>query len=165
MRTAHAAVAELRGRLWEETAAEPESDLRRDLERMGPERARSLDTLVAARRAVLLSPRGEEVEATRDGGEAALGAAGAAAGGLCEQLSEVWGTAQEGAAQRQLLSFAAAAACGGPVRAHALMASSATERLSAALCALREEQRRLTAVISLRALSGGRGDDAPDAVE
>jgi len=150
--TAHAAVAELRGRLWEETAAEPESDLRRDLERMGPERADSLETLIAARRAVLLSPRGgEEAAATRDEEEVVAGL-------LCDQLSEVWGTAQESAAQRQLLSFAAAAACGGAVRGHALLASSATERLSAALCGLREERRRLTAVVSLRGLAGGRAD-------
>ena len=145
-------MAELRGRLWEETAAEPESDLRRDLERMGPERADSLETLIAARRAVLLSPRGgEEAAATRDEEEVVAGL-------LCDQLSEVWGTAQESAAQRQLLSFAAAAACGGAVRGHALLASSATERLSAALCGLREERRRLTAVVSLRGLAGGRAD-------
>ena len=61
MRTTHAAVAQLRGRLWEETAAEPESDLRRELESMGPGRAASLETLMAERRAVLLSSRpGEE---------------------------------------------------------------------------------------------------------
>ena len=149
---AHAAVAELRGRLWEETAGEPESDLRRDLERMGPERADSLETLVAARRAVLLSSRGgEEVAATRDEEEVVAGL-------LCDQLSELWGTAQESAAQRQLLSFAAAAACGGAVRGHALLASNATERLSAALYALREERRRLAAVVSLRGLTGGRAD-------
>ena len=152
MCTAHAAVAELRSRLWEETAEEPESDLRRDLERMGPQRAASLETLVAARRAVLLSSRGgEEVAATRDEEEVV-------AGPLCDRLSELWGTAQESAAQRQLLSFAAAAACGGAVRGHALLASSATERLSAALCDLREERRRLAAVVSLRGLAGGRAD-------
>ena len=38
---------------------------------------------------------------------------------------------QESAAQRQLLSFTAAAACGGAVRGHALLASSATARLPA----------------------------------
>jgi len=158
VRTAHAAVAVLRGRLWEETEGEPESDLRRDLESMGPQRALTLEALIAMRRGVLLSPRGgEEAEATRDVQEEAIG-------GLCEQLSEVWGTAQESAAQRQLLSFAAAAACGGAVRGHALLASSATERLSAALCALREERRRLLAVISLRGLERGRGD-GPDGVE
>ena len=101
MRTTHAAVAQLRGRLWEETAAEPESDLRRELESMGPGRAASLETLMAERRAVLLSSRaGEEAAATRDEEELL---AASPPSRLCEHLSELWGTAQESAAQRQLL--------------------------------------------------------------
>ena len=127
MRTTHAAVAQLRGRLWEETAGEPASDLRRELELMGPGRAASLETLMAERRAVLLSSRaGEEAAATRDEEELL---AASPPSRLCEHLSELWGTAQESAAQRQLLSFTASAACGGAVRGHALLASSATERL------------------------------------
>ena len=92
MRTTHAAVAQLRGRLWEETAAEPESDLRRELESMGPGRAASLETLMAERRAVLLSSRaGEEAAATRDEEELL---AASPPSRLCEHLSELWGTAQ-----------------------------------------------------------------------
>ena len=139
MRETHASVAALRGRLWaavQAEGAEAPSELQRELEALGPERAAGLAELVEARRAALL---GEQLP----GGSS-----------LCEAISELWGTAQEDAAERQLLSFAAAAAATPAARGRALLATSVTERLSAALCALREEQRRLAAVLSLRGVAG-----------
>lgn len=61
------------------------------------------------------------------------------------------------AVERQLVSFLAAAAC-PKVRSHALLTSSTTERLSASLCALREEERRLAAMCALRGVSSSEED-------
>mmetsp|Transcript_25798 Transcript_25798/g.76809 ORF Transcript_25798/g.76809 Transcript_25798/m.76809 type:complete len:102 (+) Transcript_25798:3-308(+) len=83
---------------------------------------------------------------------------------LGETLAELWGLPpgsgafhREQAAERQLLSFAAAATLGPQIRAHALTCTSATGRLSAALCALRQQERRLAAILTLRN-SGLRAD-------
>eukprot|EP00315_Gephyrocapsa_oceanica_P041008 CAMPEP_0185478360 /NCGR_PEP_ID=MMETSP1366-20130426/4680_1 /TAXON_ID=38817 /ORGANISM="Gephyrocapsa oceanica, Strain RCC1303" /LENGTH=485 /DNA_ID=CAMNT_0028085623 /DNA_START=49 /DNA_END=1506 /DNA_ORIENTATION=- len=83
---------------------------------------------------------------------------------LGETLAELWGLPpgsgafhREQAAERQLLSFAAAATLGPQIRAHALTCTSATGRLSAALCALRKQERRLAAILTLRN-SGLRAD-------
>ena len=53
-------------------------------------------------------------------------------------------------AERQLLSFAAAAVLSPAERAQALQMTSTSERLTHAVCALREQQRRLAAQLALR---------------
>jgi len=103
----------------------------------------SLDDLVASRRRSLLDSAG----GINDGLTT-----------LCEGVGEVWDVTSEAAATRTLLSFAAAATMNADVRTHALFTQSATERLCAALCALRETERRLAAVLSLR----GVASDMPD---
>ena len=90
------------------------------LRALGPERCDSLDQMLAARRRALAG------EDTRD-------AAPLVGDGL---LAPLFGTAQERAAERQLLSFAAASSV-PLVAAHALLTQSTSDRLSAALCALR----------------------------
>ena len=69
-------------------------------------------------------------------------------------LVDLWGASDRRVVERQLFSFLAAASAGPNVRMHALLTSSTTERLSASLCALREEERRLAAMCALRGVGG-----------
>ena len=70
---------------------------------------------------------------------------------LREAYGELWGGClSESEAERQLLSFAAVAAVEPGVRVQMLFMQSATLRLMAALCALRETNRKLDAELALR---------------
>ena len=70
---------------------------------------------------------------------------------LQEKYGALWNTGSEADAERQLLSFAALAD-EPTVRTPALFSQSTTERLTMALCALRETERRLAAQLALRNL-------------
>jgi len=151
LRKAHANVVDMRSRLFEDGLEEGSSALNDELRALGGERVTSLDELVATRRAVLLG------EAGSVGGQALPSAEP-----LCEILGPVWGVATEASATRQALSFAAAAAVDPAVRMHALLTSSTSERLSASLCALREQERRLAAMLALRAVPAQSEDGDGD---
>mmetsp|Transcript_4148 Transcript_4148/g.9018 ORF Transcript_4148/g.9018 Transcript_4148/m.9018 type:complete len:129 (-) Transcript_4148:199-585(-) len=124
----------MRVRLFEDTAAHDGVDIGgaapSELEEIRALGKDSLADLIAARRRVLLAD-----QAT-----------------LCDSLSAVWGVSDETSAERQIFSFAAAAAVSPSLRMHALLTSSTSERLSAALCALREQERRLAALLALRSV-------------
>ena len=115
VRSTHANVAGMRGRLWK--GAAPGSDLHRELEALGPERAAGLEEVLGARRRALL---------------ASAAAVPAAAPPLCDALAQLWGTTREATAERQLLSFSAASAASPIVRSHALLTQSTADRLSEA---------------------------------
>ena len=100
------------------------------------ERYSSLQALCADRRSVLTSRGPDALPAPT----------------LLEGLGEAWGVESEDDASRQLLSFAAVATLGTAERAQAMMMGSTTERLTLALCSLREEQRKLAAMLSLKGL-------------
>ena len=151
LRKAHANVVDMRSRLFEDELEEGSSALNDELRALGGERVTSLDALVATRRAVLLG------EAGGVGGQALPSSEP-----LCEILGPVWGVATEASATRQALSFAAAAAVDPAVRMHALLTSSTSERLSASLCALREQERRLAAMLALRAIPAQSEDGDGD---
>ena len=72
---------------------------------------------------------------------------------LSASLAEVWGVGSEEEANRQLLSFAAAATLSPNDRIQALQMSDTTERLSHVACTLREQQRRLAAMLALKGVS------------
>jgi len=69
---------------------------------------------------------------------------------LSEPLGEVWNVKSEADAERQLLSFAAAATLSPSERAQALGMTDTDERLTHVLCALRQQQRRLAALLALK---------------
>ena len=100
----------------------------------GEEATASMEELVSKRRSVLLSTGADSTPRET----------------LCDGLASVWGVESEAAADRQLLSFAAAATLSPTARAIALGMSSPTERLTSALTSLREQQRRVSALLALR---------------
>lgn len=71
---------------------------------------------------------------------------------LREELGDVWAVCSDAQAGRALLSFAAAATLDVNVRVQALISKSTTERLSVSLCAMREIEQRLAAMVALSSL-------------
>jgi len=134
VRKSHAGVIGLRAKLNQPPPQEPVAWLE-------TEWTSGLDEMIASRRAALMGyPLGGEE--TRD-----------SSSDLRTALRELgWGVETDEQAERALLSFAAAASMGNDVRTHALLTACTTERLSAALCALREAERRLAAKLSLQGL-------------
>ncbi len=103
---------------------------------LGRRGSAALGALVSARRATL-----------GDGGQAPL----------LDTYAELWNVRSEGEAERVLLSFASLAQADPGVRMHALLAQSATERMTIALCALREAERRAAAMVALRGVAESKG--------
>ena len=93
----------------------------------------SLDELISTRRELLLS-QGMDLPPQA---------------GLLEALEDVWCVSSEAQAERQLVSFAAAAALSPNERAQTLGMDDTSERLTHVLCALRTQQRRLAAELAL----------------
>ena len=93
----------------------------------------SLDELISARRELLLS-QGMDLPPCA---------------GLLEALEDVWCVSSEAQAERQLVSFAAAAVLSPNERAQTLGMDDTSERLTHVLCALRTQQRRLAAELAL----------------
>ena len=114
--------------------AEEQVEWGHELRDQGADIGRSLDELVRARREVLLS-RGLDALPLET---------------LLEPLGDVWDVDAEAQAERQLLSFAAAASLSPSERVQALSMRSTSERLTLAVCALRERQRQLAAKLALR---------------
>jgi len=94
----------------------------------------TLDSLVRPRREALLS-RGLDA---------------LPADSLLEQVQPTWKAANEAAAERQLLSFAVAAALSPTDRAQAIAVKDTVERLQHALHSLEEHEKRLAAQLALR---------------
>lgn len=69
---------------------------------------------------------------------------------LLAAVASGWGVESEEEAQRQLLSFSASATLSPSARAQALGMRSGAERLAAATAVLKEQQRRLSALLMLR---------------
>jgi len=69
---------------------------------------------------------------------------------LLAAVASGWGVESEEEAQRQLLSFSASATLSPSARAQALGMRSGAERLAAATAVLKEQQRRLSALLVLR---------------
>ena len=153
IRSSHERVVEMRIKLWDDAisslrpkeggdaasnAAQGErasvgasAALAAELEALGDERCASLDTLIASRRRLLneaAAERGSESDC--DPSSLMM---------VCKRVPGLWGE-DVACAERQLFSFAAAAMMGASVRANALMTCSTTERLSAALCAVRAQR-------------------------
>ena len=173
VRRSHASVVGMRARLRDCASAGLPADVADEMEAHGEEWLTSLDDLLATRREQLflaagddprgLAGEGADGEAARTGGTAGgkAGAGGASVyPAMSGEMSELWGVRDEEEAARQLLSFAAAATAGNEIRTHALLTQSSSERLSAVLCALRESERRLAAVLALEQLSGGGEEGA-----
>ena len=138
----HASVVEMQRQLssggGDGAAAEDDAEERvewgHELRDQGADVGRTLDELVRDRREVLLS-RGLDALPLDT---------------LLEPLADVWNVGAEAQAERQLLSFAAAAALSPSERVQALSMRSTSERLTLAVCALRERQRQLAAKLALR---------------
>ena len=111
----------------------------------GEELTLGIDQLIDRRRGVLCS-RGPDT-GPRDA--------------LIDGIQHVWDVRDDAHADLQLFSFAASATLSPSTRAQAIGMSSTAERLNAALAALQEQQRRLSALLMLRSAgleSGGGGD-------
>ena len=138
----HASVVEMQRQLssggGDGAAADDDAEERvewgHELRDQGADVGRTLDELVRDRREVLLS-RGLDALPLDT---------------LLEPLADVWNVGAEAQAERQLLSFAAAAALSPSERVQALSMRSTSERLTLAVCALRERQRQLAAKLALR---------------
>lgn len=139
LRSSHASIAAMRARLWPTGGPEWLQD----------EWLARLDDVVASRRAALCSDSTGVESATPNSHDPANVPADDT-GTLCAFVGGLWGIRSEAAGERQLLSFASAATMGTDIRSHALFTQSTSERLSAALCALRAGERRLAAELALR---------------
>lgn len=145
LRSSHASIAAMRARLRPTGGPEWLQD----------EWLARLDDVVASRRAALCSDSTGVESATQNSHDPANvpaddSAAADDTGTLCAFVGGLWGIRSEAAGARQLLSFASAATMGTDIRSHALFTQSTSERLSAALCALRAGERRLAAELALR---------------
>ena len=110
------------------------------MESDGAEMVECLDELTQLRRKALLAPGAHT--APRDTT-------------LSGEFGDLWGTPDDQRANYQLRSFAAfSAVSDARVRVYALSEQSATQRVIAALAALREERQRLAAQLSLYKMGG-----------
>lgn len=146
------------------------SSLAMELRALGDERGKGLNELVSSRRSRMLESIGSVGKRVGPHPSGFLGGGGGGSGGESVvrleadgaqgdedahyALEVLWGSSDEEVVARQLTSFAAAAML-PEVRMHALCTSSTTERLSAALCALRAQERRMGALLALHNAQNG----------